>query len=80
MNKNQKIINNTMYPSKIANHIVKEQAKEIKRLNNIIDELEKWCDIQFDVYKDLDKIQDSRISCQYLKVKDKLKELKDKNE
>lgn len=41
----------------------------------VIDELEKWCDIQFQVYKDLDKIQDSRISCQYLRMKDKLKEI-----
>ena len=54
-----------------------EKDKEIERLNNIIDELEKWCDIQFQVYKDLDKVQDSRISCQYLRMKDKLKELKE---
>ena len=53
---------------------VKDQ--EIERLNNIINELEKWCDIQFDVYKGLDKMVDSRISCHYLKIKDKLKELK----
>ena len=55
-----------------------EKDKEIEKLNNIIDELEKWCDIQFQVYKDLDKVQDSRISCQYLRMKDKLKELKNK--
>ena len=53
---------------------------ENKRLNNIIIELEKWCDIQFQVYKDLDKVQDSRISCQYLRMKDKLKELKEGKE
>ena len=68
-----------------------ERNNEIERLNKeldktrlselhkeyIINELEKWCNIQFDVYKGLDKIQDSRISCHYLKIKDKLKELKE---
>jgi len=52
-------------------------VKRIYELENIINELEKWCDRQFNIYKDLDKIQDSRISCQYLKMKDKLKELKE---
>lgn len=59
--------------------LINELYLEMKKYKNIIDELEKWCDIQFQVYKDLDKIQDSRISCQYLRMKDKLKELKDES-
>lgn len=55
--------------------LINELYLEMKKYKNIIDELEKWCDIQFQVYKDLDKIQDSIISCQYLRMKDKLKEL-----
>ena len=65
---------------KEIDNLCKNQKKEIERLNNIINELEKWCDIQFQIYKDLDKVQDSRISCQYLRMKDKLKELKEKSD
>lgn len=50
--------------------------KEIERLNNIINELEKWLIIQHDIYKNVDKKENTRLSCQYLKVKDKLQELK----
>ena len=50
---------------------------ETERLNNIINELEKYLDVQSKIYLELDKIEDIRIGCQLLRVKDKLKELKD---
>lgn len=63
----------------ISSELNKCQEKILDK-DNIINELEKWCDIQFQVYKDLDKLEDSRISCQYLRMKDKLKELKEGKE
>lgn len=53
-----------------------EQEGENKRLNNIINEFEKWLIIQHDIYKNIDKEENTRVSCQYLKAKDKLQELK----
>ena len=78
----RKDIDNTIYPAKIANHIVKEQNKEIERLNNIINELEKDLEEVFNkmkekqvgiggrgyYYTDLLPIED---------ILDKLKELKE---
>ena len=50
-----KDIDNTMYPSKIANHIVKKQNKEIERLNNIIKQKDNIIDgIEKELKKGMD--------------------------
>lgn len=57
----------------------KKHREEIERLNNIMNEFDKYLKEQFDIYKELDKIQDSRISCQLLIAREKLKELRGDN-
>jgi len=70
--------NDDMYDEKTIDCInaINDTLEENKKLNNIINELEKWLIIQHDIYKNIDIEENTRLSCQYLKVKDKLQELK----
>ena len=61
------------------------QQQEIDRLNHIIDELEKWTNMQIDFLKDLDDIPNAKniinehttMVLTYQNILDKLKELKE---
>ena len=57
---------------------IEEQKKEIDRLNNVINELEKWL-IEYRTFIDIpDYYEEGIIDC-LDEVLDKLKELKEKN-
>ena len=63
------------------NKILKEQQQELERYKNIIDELEKWLEEQRKYYKNYDcqkeiKYEFLRISTEYMKILNKLEELK----
>ena len=58
-----------------AKHIIEEKNKEIDRLNNIINELEKWLIKHIDEYRDME--QDAMF--EFGLVLDKLKALKENN-
>ncbi len=60
-------------------HIVEEKDKEIERLNNIINELEKWVKSEYDrYYNDKENIVFSNVEViDFGRVLDKLKELKE---
>lgn len=56
-----------------AKEVIKDQHNEIERLNNIINELEKWLD-----YKAMIG-EDETIGTLYYRVLDKLEEIKKRN-
>ena len=57
---------------------LKEQEKEIERLNNIIDELEKFMDEDYEYYEKYGHAEQGHAMGQIRRIKNKLQKLKHK--
>lgn len=57
----------------------KEQRKEIERLNNIVNQVEKLAESEYEKYKDKSDVSLNCVALANLKILNKLKELKGSN-